>query len=320
MPVCHDPAPRIVRILTEFQGLTYTLWVRMFTKRQIVWVPAFLACEIGLFLGGCSQWLNSPLGALARSPHHEATAASSSDVGLSRQSTGTTSNNNLQIVGLAFDVIRIDLPLDDIQHSRKVWNHVDEMRIDSALSARLARNGIRCGAAAADAWPAIQAIAELAEAQVRRNRLTPSRGAPLVIEIDRVGENESIFTFDPRGGLSGKTFSGGRKLIVVDYDYHPGLGGSCDLRVGFEIRRDLGEMTWETRNGVIRQVPALDRHVFSDIRAELSLKTGELLLIGLSDSSSTRFILGSRFLTMQKEGRRFETLLCLKPMTFTVKN
>ncbi len=132
-----------------------------------------------------------------------------------------------------------------------------------------------------------------------------------------ISEDETVFNYAPNGGLTGKTFPAGEKILTLDYVFHPELGGGCDLEIGLEIRRDLGELTWENRGGVIRQVPALDRHVFASLRSGLKLNSGEFLVIGLGEHVRNDYLVGSRFLSSRRSGRRYETLLCVTPRSFS---
>lgn len=220
------------------------------------------------------------------------------------------------MIDLAFDVVRVDLPIAGVRHSRKIWNHVDELRVDSELIARLARNGLRIGAASPDAWPAIRAILEAAEAEVRRDQLVAQRGLPLSIQLGSINDSESVFSYGADERLVGKTFPAGDKLVNVDYVFHPELGGSTEVRVSFEIRHDRGAMTWEQRNGVVQQVPDYERHLFADLSPALTLNAGEFLVVGLSDQAKNEYLIGSRFLTRVESGKRYETLLFLTPQPY----
>ncbi len=64
---------------------------------------------------------------------------------------------------------------------------MDELRVDSELVARAARNGIRLGAASAGAWPAIRTILEAADARLRREQMWPQGDSPIIIELASVG-------------------------------------------------------------------------------------------------------------------------------------
>ncbi len=227
-----------------------------------------------------------------------------------------TGADEVGVIDLTFDVVRIDLPMDGVRHSRKIWNHVDELRAGVDAAARLARNGLRVGVASPDAWPAFRAILDAAGGEVRRDRLVAQPGMPLKIKLASAGESESIFSYDSNGRLVGKTFPGGDKILNLDYAFHPKLGGCTEFKLGFEIRRDRGVMTWERREGIIRQVPAVDRHEFADLSAVVTLTADEFLVIGLSDEGRNEYLVGGRFLSSERAGKRSETLLCVTPKPY----
>ncbi len=228
--------------------------------------------------------------------------------------------NVVHIVDLSFDVFRADLPLRDDRDSRMIWNHVDEMRADTAILARLRRNGFRIGAAPPGGWTAIQAVLEAVGARTYRSVLAPPRGVPLIITMGPVQERESIFTYNRRNRLVGKTFHEGDKLIVVDYVFQPQFGGFTELQVGFEVRHDKGFMTWSREGGVIRQVPAFDRHVFSDLEVQMTLQGGECLVIGPSETAANQYLIGGRYLSNERDGVAYESILFITPTPYQTKS
>lgn len=251
-----------------------------------------------------------------KSPHETASPPPSGFLAASNGDAPPAASDRLQVVQLAFDVLRVELPIDGLRNSRKVWNHVDELRLESDLVARLARNGLRVGAASSGSWSAIRAVLEAGGARTQKDQMLPQPGTPLTLELDSIRESESFFSYARDNRLVGKTFPSGRKIIQLDYLFHPQLGGCTDVQVGFEVRNDRGEMTWERRDGVIRQAPAYDRHVFEDLAALLTLKPGEFLVIGPGDQADNEYLIGSRFLIHSASGEKSETLYFVTPQPF----
>jgi len=272
----------------------------------------------GLVVYGCSSsswwWVS---GGSPDSPHElSETKPSSAQTADTRRAPGA--GDSTQIVDIAFDFLRTELPIDSIRHSRKIWNHVDELRVDSNLSAKFARNGMRIGAASGDAWTAIRTILTACEAGVRHDRLVAQANLPVVVELGSIQSSESIFSYGADNRLAGKTFPGGSKLINLDYLVHPNLGGYVDLRVSFEVRSDRGVMTWERQGGVIRQVPDYDRHVFGDLSALIPLNEGEFLVVGPGDEADNEYLVGSRFFMERRGDKKYETILFITPLPYRV--
>ena len=125
-----------------------------------------LGCALGsacTLLGGCgpgSDGLNKTFGLFGRS------ANDTNAAGQSKQPSG-----GVRIVDLAFEVRRAEIVQGDLQHSRKIWNHVDELRLGVDSTAGLARNGFRIGAASPGTWPAITAVLTAAGARVETRQL-----------------------------------------------------------------------------------------------------------------------------------------------------
>ena len=269
--------------------------------------------------GGCKSlppWLGGP----PRSTTAHEEQAPSGDAfweGSAVRDVTAGRRSSPHVVGLAFQVYRLDLPIvGDSRHSLKLWNHVDELRADPESVALRSRSGLRIGAFSRSAWPAIRAILDAANARVHREQVSAPAGVPLKLEIGLIDKGESIFSYSSGGRLVGKTFEAGKKLILVDYAVYAAMGGRVDLQVSFEVRHDRGVTTWERQDGILRQVPAFDSNVFSDLTAVMALNPGESLLIGPSAEAKNDFLLGSRFLGYRRGGRRFEKLIIVSPTFF----
>ena len=267
---------------------------------------------------GCRGPLLGLPGQRARHSPHETSIPSVSDVLPAEGSTISPSwTPTVELVHLAFDVLRVDLPLKSVQHSRKIWNHVDELRLEPRLLARLARNGMRVGVATSSSWPAIRTVFEACDARTQRNRMVVQNGVPLTIVVGVIGERETIFSYSKTDRLVGKTLAGGEKLVTLDYQYRPELGSCTDLQISLEVRRDLGTFVWERRGDIIRQMPSYDRTLFSDLTVFLTLRPSEFLIIGPDERAENGYLVGSRFFTRRlSNGQRYETLFCITPQPY----
>ncbi len=278
-----------------------------------------------LLIGGLTAWgcsSHSPRAASYQSPRspHEPADAQADFPTASGFNRGSAMGGASEVVDIAFELLRAELPVESIRHSQKVWNHIDEQRIDPTLSARLARNGLRLGAASVEAWPAMRAILDSCGAQAQHEQLRAPTGLPLVVDLGSIDSSESIFSYAPNGRLVGKTFPEGRKLLNLAYNVHPELGGYVDLKVSLEVRHDRGVMTWERQGGIIRQVPAVDRQVFEDLKAVLSLNAGEFLVIGPGEEADNEYLVGSRFFMRRQGDGRYEVLLVITPLPYRTRN
>lgn len=283
----------------------------MSLSRYLVWsaMPVLIA------VAGCRVWDTSVgwLG-LDRSPHEDAPSDAKTSTSAKRAPVvAPRPSGGVQVVRLRFDVLQVELPIDDIRHARKIWNHVDEFRVDPELTVLLARNGLRIGAASLDAWPAIQAIFQVANAEVRDSEQIIAANVPLRIDLGTIRDPETIFSYSRNGRLTGRTVVGGTKLVQLDYSYHPELGGCTQVRLTFLIEHDLGASDWEERGGVYVEVPTIERYRFDDMSVGLTLNPNEFLVVGPSDAAVQEYLVGSRFLNRRHRGGLVETVVCITP-------
>lgn len=222
-------------------------------------------------------------------------------------------------VHLQFDVARIELPAGPVGHAIKVWNHVDELQIDPVLSALLHRNGIRMGVASASSWPALRALFSEEGAKVGRVRRVVQSGVPLWLGLERIVEDEPIFFYGSDGRLAGKTFEKGTKCLRIDYQVEYADDLQVTLTVTPEIQDEETSIHWRpSEQGYYLSVEN-ERRVFNELRSSWTLGPSDFLVIGPSDAARLDQLLGSRLLTRQTQGDRFDMILCVTPRPFRLE-
>ncbi len=219
------------------------------------------------------------------------------------------------VVQMLFDVVRVEMEIDEIHHSDKTWNHVDELRCDPARIALLRRNGLRMGVASEHDWPALRAIFEAGEAQVLGASHTVGTGHPLTLELDQIVDDEVIFLTRADDRAVGTTFDRGAKYLHLDYavDRHT---GDTTLMVTPEIHRLSRAKYWRSQGGAVQRVPAYRGKVYHELTASMRVSPGEYLVIGPDNARAGGLCVGQKFLTRTERGRKYETVLCITPRPF----
>jgi hypothetical protein len=275
---------------------------------HILAVPVVAGCL--LILAGCLS------GVGRRSPHEQSDAQTTPLASV--QSLPPSSNQPFRILHMRFEIRRFDMPAEPSRYSPKIWNHVDELRMDAELVAALARNGVRVGAAPRSSWPAIYAILEAAGAEVQQQEMEVRGKEPLEIVLTSRQEPETIFAYDRKNRLSGRTVPEGDRMLRIDYLLHPELSGRIDLNVEPEIRRDLGSMQWQNVDGVITRAPAYEWLRFESLSVPITLNPDEFLVIGSSERAENEYLVGGRFFNAMHKGKRYETVLCITPRPYEI--
>lgn len=219
---------------------------------------------------------------------------------------------------ITFEVLRVDLPVLDIRHSLKIWNHVDETQAGPRLTALLARNGLRIGTARTDAWPALRVLFESNHAKSLQTRYAVQSGAPLSLRLREVTEPESLFEFQRDGHVVGRTFDRGVKFLHIDYALDPIEPTRTVMKVTPELRKFGAGKRWQEIDGRLQEVPQYEGRTFTELSAELSVGPGEFLVIGPSETATLESLVGSRFLTVEENNVTYETVICLTPKLLRV--
>ncbi len=278
--------------------------------------PALTSVVALILSGGCSGGMFR-LGGSKPSPPEEQTRSVLVDgqpmITESDRSSEFGGGENAVRLQMTFDVLRVDLPVRDIRHSLKVWNHVDETQADPRLTALLARNGLRMGTATAEAWPALCVLFKANGAKTLHARHVVQSGAPLSVRLGEVEGGETIFGFERGGHLWGRTFERGTKFLHVDYALDPADPTHTVLKVTPEVRSFSAGKHWQNIAGHIREAPRYEGRSFSELSAEFSVGPDEFLVIGPSETAQLASLVGSRFLTSVQNNVTYETVIRLTP-------
>ena len=277
-----------------------------------------LAAVLALGAAGCapggdqSSFQHGP-GQLPAGP-----LASSASAG-GRESLHSAGGPNLTVVRMQFDVMRVDLPVREIKHSLKIWNHVDESKTDPRLTALLARNGFRIGVADRDAEPAIRTIFEENEARLGRARHDVDDGLPLMLSLGSVEEGGTYFVHRKDGGLIGQTFQAETMFFRIDYLVTDEQPPRIVLQVTPELRGERTKTRWVDQGGEIRSIRTYDGTVFDELSAMFTLEPGQFLVVGTSARAQRGYLLGSWWLTSELNAQEYETVLCITPQPFGIR-
>jgi hypothetical protein len=277
------------------------------------WIPvAWTLC----FLAGCAGdggwfgWMNPRQHPEPPAPKPSAAASVFSDPHAGQP------RPLVDVIRLKFDVVRVDVPVTNEHHALKVWNHVDELRCDAQIAEVLTRNGIRLGVASGDSWPALQTIFTNCAAKVQRGSQLVQTPLPLTVELGRIEDGTSIFSYDRAGRLRGETFEPGTKFVHIDYRLHPQLDGSCDLSLTLEVQPTEARQPANRWDGLLNEPPEIVGHVYRDLAATATLGPQEFLVIGPGERADQAHLLGGQFFTREESAQLYETIICIAPQPY----
>ena len=223
------------------------------------------------------------------------------------------------VIRMRFDVLRIDLPVDRITHSLKIWNHIDESVGDPALTALLARNGLRLGVAERDAWPAMRTLFEENGGRSTRAERVVQPGLGLTIPLGQVENGDTYFLHCRGGRLQGGTFRAGSKSFQVEYALDEQDPARVFLRVTPQYREKRSKTKLVEQGGEILSVRDHEGVVFDELTATATVEPGQFLVIGSSAEAEKGFLLGSWWLTSRLNMQEYETVLCITPQPVRIE-
>ncbi len=272
---------------------------------------------IGCIVAGCGFLGCANVPGMSAAPPKQEPATPPIAPPVVRQAAGNTTDP-VAVVTVHFDVLRIELPVDRIQHSLTLWNHIDESKGDPGLTALLARNGFRVGVADQDAWPAMKAILDANGARTSRRQQTATDGLARLISVGEVRDGDTYFIHRSDGGLSGGTFDAGEMLFRIDYATTEADPSRVILRVTPEFRAKRMDTKRVDQGGDIYTIRDFDGITFSELSTTWTLEPNQFIVIGPSRRTDRGYLLGTWWLTSSLNMEHFETVLCITPRVVRV--
>jgi len=196
-------------------------------------------------------------------------------------------------LAVQFDVLRVDLPVDRIRHSLKIWNHIEESLGDPVQTALLARNGFRVGVGQRSAWSAVRTIFEENGARCTRAAHTVQDGRELMIPLGYVADGDTYFVHR----------RGGNDPSILDVIVTP------------RSRQHRAQMKYVERGGQIVSVQDQEGMVFGELASAAALAPDQFLVIGTSAEAGGGYLLGSWWLSTRMDARDYEIVLCISART-----
>jgi hypothetical protein len=259
-------------------------------------------------LCGCADWPRAaaprPLGQLSRPI-----------MPLDRPGQSVNEADYYLVVQIRLGVV--ELPAGTISNSEEIWSYLDEEAIAANRWAGLDRNGLRAGVGRPDVWPDLERILkQMAGREVDYRTLATIPGQPATIVLkDQQGEQQ-IFTFYTDRTLSGSIYPPGDNILTLSCSLNPDDPTLIHVAVVPQIRGTAA------RVGVLGNptgpalAPVKDIYSFEPLAFRAPVPAKGLLVVGPGQRCQDPYSLGHQFLTLQREGVRYETVLVMIPEVF----
>lgn len=263
-------------------------------RRAVIPTIVWLACG----LGGCSFPSAAPT----------PSATPGAAVVLSSPAGGPQ-----ELLLVQIRVMAIEVPVGAASSSEDIWSYVDEESTGAATSA-LGRNGFRVGLAHSGNWASMERILkQLAGRQVKDSYFTILPNNPLPIVLKASQPDQTLFVFHADKTLSGEDFPAADNILTVacaineDEPNQVILIGQPQLRSTNETVRivDEGHSFIWVEGKKVYELP--------DLTFRFPVASTDLVVVGPGSAARRPSSVAHQFLTKEREGIRFETVLVLSP-------
>lgn len=212
-------------------------------------------------------------------------------------------------------VWHVRVPSDRRGEAEKIWNHLREDVVGAEARALLGANGFRIGLGNERWLEPIRAILAAIDG-ARDVAVDPLRmpvGFPLGLELDEEPHDQTLFFVNGEGVLSGASWPDSRNVLVITCGLDVGARGVVDCVVAPQVRQRLAGFEYLRTEAGLWQVPRNRQQTFDVASVRQRLGAGEFLVIAPSSASELYGIVGGAFLTGEIAGRRYDSLIFVRP-------
>lgn len=214
-------------------------------------------------------------------------------------------------------LIAMELPLGSTTDSSELWSYLNEEPVGARVGSTLGINGVRIGLGREADWPEIRAIlSRLTARPLRRWTLAQPPGEPLSIPLKQNQDVQTVFLKAADRTLTGYDYPPGDDVVTIvptiNYDDPTATHVTGALAVRSARRRP---QYVETPTGyVLSSEPVRCPLPGMDFR--LIVPPDQFVVIGPGAAARDEDSPGGAFLTIRREGVRFETVLVILPEVF----
>jgi hypothetical protein len=243
---------------------------------------------------------------------------------MSPADTGFTSSNppeiqsetrRQQIPTATLTVLNVRVPRRESAKAEALWTYVREQVLDLETRGRLAQNGLRVGIGHVEWWNAVRSLVDTVEGVdvVQADPVLLRPRFPLVLQMDRMAREQTLFCVGREGGLTGCTWPASRNLIRIDVVADAQEDGAAHLRITPTVWQRFEGVRYTRAADGWQLAPDERQSPLSDVSFVVTLRSGEFLLLAPGEHARVFGLVGNAFLTGNDDGREYHSYVFIRP-------
>jgi hypothetical protein len=213
----------------------------------------------------------------------------------------------------------VEVPTGMASGSERLWSYLDEEPV-AMYSTSLGLNGFRIGLGRPDSWHDLdRVLGQMAGRQFRARALQLYGGQPGSVVIKGDQPVQTIFTYFSDQTLSGADYPPGDNILTAGADLDRSGDGGVIVTALPQVRSTRKQSVVEMRAGVPTFTTRSALFPFRPLTFQVAIPEGYFLVIGPGIQSRRPSSVAHHFLTVQREGIEYETLLIVHPTVVPVQ-
>jgi hypothetical protein len=229
-------------------------------------------------------------------------------------------SNAPAVLKINFEVIRLHTRAGIFSQSEKIWNYLSESELDPRRNHLLRLNGLRIAKGKSETWPAIKTLLDEADIQCTTSSQSVSNALPLEIKLDPVPRDQTLFLFRPNRTLAGFPYPNSVNQWRIEFAIPLEDIDSVEVTPMPETQLPYHQPRSKlTVNGWEHYPIERPSRIFRELACTLRIGPDEFFVIGPSEQSGKKHLIGSAFLCNEIDGLEYESMYVITPRVVSSK-
>jgi hypothetical protein len=206
-------------------------------------------------------------------------------------------------------LVEVRVPVGTVSNDAEIWRDIDEDVIDLSTRDVLDKNGIRVGIIPASRMGRLDEYAALSR---EKRTLLGAQGRDLEVVIDQRVPAQTLWWYDRRGELTGRSFDQAENLLAISFRPAPREPDRVLVQLAPMIRSERTVLE-VSPSGRENQITSTRPETIYDLGLSVALPTDQVLVISPSAHGRWDGSVGARFMRVDEPSRQLERIWLIVP-------
>ena len=221
---------------------------------------------------------------------------------------------------IQMEIYQLSLPFGTLSQNEEFWKRIDEQCVDVATYDLLFKNGIRVGRAPGGEWPYFSELISSYPVHVVKTGVSGIEVKAVELEMKRDVAEQTLFFYDARNMLSGRTYEKCENLLSISFQPAPRKPGQVRVAMCPTVRTLRRKLEYTVMNDELPEIRLTFPERLYDLNLRADVPLDNFLVIAPSSEGKWPTSVGNAFLKKDGAAERLEQVILLVPRPYLIES